>query len=69
MENTNEETKVEINAEDHTDEQVEAVGEAHEEKVEEEVAEAEKKHEEVDYKEKYYYLAAEMQNMQRRLES
>jgi molecular chaperone GrpE len=71
MENTNEETKVEIkenNAEDHTDEQVEAVGEAHEEKVEEEVAEAEKKHEEVDYKEKYYYLAAEMQNMQRRFD-
>jgi molecular chaperone GrpE len=61
MENTNEETKQEFQ-----DEQVEAQGEAHEEKVEEEVEVLEKKHEEVDYKEKYYYLAAEMQNMQRR---
>lgn len=72
MENTNEETKVEdhkeSNAEDHTEEQVEAAGEAHEENVEEEVAEAEKLHKEVDYKEKYYYLAAEMQNMQRRFD-
>lgn len=71
MENTNEETKKEhheTNVEDHADEQVEAKGEPKEEKVEEEVVEAEKKHEQVDYKEKYYYLAAEMQNMQRRFD-
>ena len=70
MENANEETKAEHkenNAEDHAEEQVEAKGEAHEENVEEEVDEAVKLHKEVDYKEKYYYLAAEMQNMQRRL--
>lgn len=71
MENTNEETKAEhseTNVEDHVEEQVKAVGESHEEKVEEEVDEAIKLHKEVDYKEKYYYLAAEMQNMQRRFD-
>ena len=71
MENANEETKAEHkenNAEDHAEEQVEAKGEAHEENVEEEVDEAVKLHKEVDYKEKYYYLAAEMQNMQRRFD-
>lgn len=71
MENANEDTKAEHkenNAEDYIDEQVEAKGEAHEEKVEEEVEEAEKLHTEVDYKQKYYYLAAEMQNIQRRFD-
>jgi molecular chaperone GrpE len=67
MENTNQEEK-ETNAKNHSEEQVEAQGEAHEERVEEEVAQAEKKHEDVEYKEKYYYLAAEMQNMQRRFD-
>jgi molecular chaperone GrpE len=70
-EKVTEETKAEhheSNVEDHPEEQVEAKGEAHEDLVEEEVAEAEQKHEEVDYKEKYYYLLAEMQNMQKRTE-
>lgn len=67
-ENVVEEKVSETNQETHPDEQVEAKGEAHEELVEEEVEAAEKKHEEVDYKEKYYYLLAEMQNMQKRAE-
>ena len=42
--------------------------EAHEVEVVEEVEDEEKKHEEVDYKEKFYYLAAEMENMRRRFD-
>lgn len=68
MENTNEETKVEIkDGEATTEEEVEASIES-DENSEEEVVEINAKKEEVDYKEKYYYLAAEMQNMQRRYE-
>lgn len=66
--NVTDEKVAETNQENHSDEQVEVKGEAHEELVEEEVEAAEKKHEEVDYKEKYYYLLAEMQNMQKRAE-
>jgi molecular chaperone GrpE len=58
--------KEETNAEDHQDEQVCATEEeANETEVVDEVAE-EEKDEEVDYKEKFYYLAAEMDNMKRR---
>lgn len=67
-EQNHQETNVENQTEINSDEQLEAQGEAHEQAVEEEVEAAEKKHEEVDYKEKYYYLLAEMQNMQKRTE-
>lgn len=68
QETTTAQNAQEEHADNHANEQVEATGEAHEELVEEEVEAAEKKHEEVDYKEKYYYLLAEMQNMQKRVE-
>lgn len=56
-------------AKDHDNEQVEAVEEeAHEVEVVDEVHEEEDKKEDVDYKEKFYYLAAEMENMRRRFE-
>lgn len=57
----------ETNAQDHEDEQLKtAEDEAHEVEVVDEVHEEEEKHEEVDYKAKFYYLAAEMENMKRR---
>jgi molecular chaperone GrpE len=52
-------------SEDHKELKVEEP-EAHEVEVVEEVEEEEKKHEEVDYKEKFYYLAAELENLRRR---
>lgn len=58
----------ETNEENFSDEQMEAKTPAHEEEVVEEVETLEKKHDEVDYKAKFYYLAAELENLNRRHE-
>lgn len=59
----------ETNEQDHTDEQLSGVEEeAHDVEVVDEVSEEEEKQEEVDYKAKFYYLAAEMDNMKRRFD-